>query len=106
MLNFLVTGAAGVVGRHLVSTLLGEGHAVVGVDNFRTARRDDLVRLQGEGRFEFAEVDVVSETFKSFADARRFDAIYHLACPTGVPNLEPLALEMLEASYEGSKAVL
>ncbi|MHB8576371.1 MAG: GDP-mannose 4,6-dehydratase, partial [Dehalococcoidia bacterium] len=56
-------------------------------------------------RVEFVEVDVTDPAFRSIA-AQPFDEIYHLACPTGVPNLGPLAREMLRTCYTGSEAVL
>lgn len=102
----LVTGAAGFLGRHLVASLLADGHEVVGVDNFITSDRRDLRRLLDEPGFAFAEIDIADPAFRAFASDWRFDAIYHLACPTGVPNLGPLALEMLRTCYAGSEAVL
>ncbi|MGI8549717.1 MAG: NAD-dependent epimerase/dehydratase family protein [Dehalococcoidia bacterium] len=105
-MRVLVTGAAGFLGRHLVASLLADGHKVAGVDTFITSDREDLTRLQQEANFDFAELDVTSSGFGQFARGFRPDAIYHLACPTGVPNLGPMALEMLATSYEGSVAVL
>jgi UDP-glucuronate decarboxylase len=102
----LVTGAAGFLGRHLVASLLADGHEVVGVDNFITSDRRDLHRLLDDPSFAFAEIDITDPAFRAFAADWRLDAIYHLACPTGVPNLGPLALEMLRTSYTGSEAVL
>ena len=32
--NILITGAAGFIGYHLSSSLLAEGHNIIGVDNF------------------------------------------------------------------------
>lgn len=105
-MNVLITGAAGFLGRHLVTSLLDEGHQVVGVDDFITSDAHDLVALRKRPGFDFAMVDVTTPEFEELASRSRFDAIYHLACPTGVPNLVPLALEMLRTCYEGSLAVL
>ncbi len=102
----LVTGAAGFIGRHLTRSFLAEGLDVVGVDNFITSDRADLEPLLSERRFRFVEMDVTCTEFLRLGAEVAPSAIYHLACPTGVPNLGRLALEMLEASYEGSRAVL
>ena len=102
----LVTGAAGFLGRHLVRSLLLDGHRVLGVDNFVTSDALDLLELRTEPRFSFLEMDVSDSAFPMVAGTHRLDGIYHLACPTGVPNLGPLGLEMLETCYRGSESVL
>jgi len=102
----LVTGAAGFLGRHLVRSLLAEGERVIGVDNFVTSDQIDLIELRIDPRFTFIECDVSTEAFIAALGRQPVHAIYHLACPTGVPNLQPLALEMLATSYLGSEAVL
>jgi nucleoside-diphosphate-sugar epimerase len=106
-MTVLVTGAAGFLGRNLVQNLLDDGYTVAGVDNFITSDRRDLVALADQPGFEFAELDITRPEFAAFAAKfETIEAIYHLACPTGVPNTGPLAYEMMTTSYEGSKAVL
>ncbi|MCD7895770.1 MAG: NAD-dependent epimerase/dehydratase family protein, partial [Planctomycetaceae bacterium] len=40
--RYLVTGAAGFIGRHTVTRLLRDGHDVVCLDNFSTSSPDNL----------------------------------------------------------------
>ncbi|MFV0278658.1 MAG: NAD-dependent epimerase/dehydratase family protein, partial [Parahaliea sp.] len=60
---WLVTGAAGFIGSHLVETLLQQDQRVVGLDNFATGHRRNLESVRetvgGEAwsRFDFIEGD-------------------------------------------------
>ncbi|MCC7363148.1 MAG: GDP-mannose 4,6-dehydratase [Dehalococcoidia bacterium] len=102
-MRVLVTGAAGFIGRHMALRAALEGHEVLAVDNFVTGSREDVPIAPG---ITFELADVRDREFVEVA--RSFDPhqVYHLACPTGVPNLEPLAYEMLSTSYEGTRNVL
>ncbi|KAL4337231.1 hypothetical protein AHAS_Ahas12G0089500 [Arachis hypogaea] len=74
-LRVVVTGGAGFVGSHLVDKLIGRGNEVIVVDNFFTGRKDNLVHLLGNPRFELIRHDVVEPILLEV------DQIYHLACP-------------------------
>jgi UDP-glucuronate decarboxylase len=102
----LITGVAGFIGRHLASALLAGGERVVGVDNFITSDRVDLETLLRDPGFEFHELDVATGAVERFTAGLAVDQVYHLACPTGVPNLGPLAAEMLETCFFGTRTVL
>ncbi len=102
-----MTGAAGFIGRHMVAAALSQGHSVLGVDTFITCERGDLERDSSEWKhFTFEECDIRGDTFKAAGLAFAPDIIVHLACPTGVPNLGPLAYDMLTTSFDGTRNVL
>jgi nucleoside-diphosphate-sugar epimerase len=44
--KYLVTGAAGFIGRSIAAALLQRGHTVRGVDNFSTGKRENLIGLE------------------------------------------------------------
>src|ERR1044071_1841767 len=62
--RFLVTGAAGFIGSHLVEALLRFGQCVVGMDNFETGARSNLSEVLGimapgaARRFRLVEGDI------------------------------------------------
>ncbi|KAK7355673.1 hypothetical protein VNO80_14933 [Phaseolus coccineus] len=73
--RIVVTGGAGFVGSHLVDKLIARGDDVIVIDNFFTGRKENLVHLFGNPRFELIRHDVVEPILLEV------DQIYHLACP-------------------------
>lgn len=87
MANILVTGAAGFIGSNTVDQLLAAGHAVWGVDNFRTGRRENLKDALRNKVFTLLESDVAEETdFIDLAGKIRPEVIVHLAALVSVPE--------------------
>ncbi|OYU43329.1 MAG: LPS biosynthesis protein WbpP [Burkholderiales bacterium PBB4] len=89
--TWLVTGAAGFIGSHLVETLLGLGQRVVGLDNFATGHRHNLADIRasvGEAawqHFSFMEGDI-----RELSDCQRacegVDFVLHQAALGSVPR--------------------
>ncbi len=85
MSTILVTGAAGFIGSHTCDHLLAAGHAVVGVDNFSTGRRENLALAQRNLAFRLVEADMtVDATFERLVREAKPDAIIHLAALVSV----------------------
>lgn len=89
--RWLVTGAGGFIGSHLVEALLALGQEVVGLDNFVTGRASNLrevEHLTGESnwsRFRFVEGDI--QDSKTCAEVvRGVDLVLHQAALGSVPR--------------------
>lgn len=104
--RILVTGGAGFIGSNLCRSLLQAGAEVDCVDNLITGRMAAVSPLRSSRRFRFFLFDVADRDFtRTFADFH-YDEIYHLACPTGVPNIPSLGEEMLRTCATGTENVL
>lgn len=104
--SILVTGGAGFIGSHLTETLLAQGHVVYVVDNLITGRKENLQGFRKNPHLHFFKIDITNPIFKRKFATIALDEIYHLACPTGVPNIRILAEEMLLTCSLGTRAVL
>jgi dTDP-glucose 4,6-dehydratase len=82
-MRIVVTGGAGFIGSHLCDRLLGEGHAVVVLDNLVTGSVDNISHLAGRDDFLFIHHDVSNYIFVP----GKIDAVLHLASPAS-PNPE------------------
>lgn len=89
--KWLVTGAAGFIGSHLVETLLNSGQTVVGLDNFSTGKREklsaiaDLVGSANWQRFNLIEGDI-RDPETCLGACRDIDIVLHQAALVSVPQ--------------------
>jgi nucleoside-diphosphate-sugar epimerase len=96
-------------GDWLCGSLLDDGYEVVAVDNLLTGVQRNVAPYMSNPLFSFYCMGIETEEFVSAFIRRgikKFDAIYHLACPTGVPNIQTLGEEMVDACSIGTKNVL
>lgn len=85
-MRVLITGAAGFLGSHLSDRLLGDGHEVVGMDNFITGNPNNLAHIAGHDRFMFIRHDVSNFIFVP----GKIDAVMHFASPASPNASSPL----------------
>lgn len=89
--TWLVTGAAGFIGSHLVEALLGAGQRVTGLDNFATGHRANLEDVQAAvGREAWSNFSFIEGDIRNLEDCRRACAgaacVLHEAALASVPE--------------------
>jgi len=82
MAKYLVTGAAGFIGRSIASALLARGEDVRGVDNFIAGKRANLEGLQ---QMEFIEGDLTNPEVCAQC-CQGIDIVFHEAALASVPR--------------------
>lgn len=85
----LVTGAAGFIGSHLIDRLLASGATIVGLDNMKLGRRENLAQALPNPRFKFIQADVndvpgLSRLVGEESKAAPFDMAWHLAANSDI----------------------
>lgn len=106
MACILVTGGAGFIGSNLCRALLAHGHTVFAVDNLITGHKSNIAPYLEDPHFSFYELDIADPAFVTLFSEKRVDYVYHLACPTGVPNVLLLGSEILKTCSYGMFNVL
>ena len=82
MARYLVTGAAGFIGRSIAAALLKRGDAVRGIDNMITGRRSNLSGLEA---MEFLEADLTNASDCARA-CEGIEVVFHEAALASVPR--------------------
>jgi len=80
--KYLVTGAAGFIGRSIASALLERGDSVRGVDNLSTGKRQNLIGLE---KMDFLEGDLADPSVCAKA-CEGVEIIFHEAALPSVPR--------------------
>src|ERR1039458_5859120 len=80
--NYLVTGAAGFIGRSIAAALLARGETVRGIDSLITGKRSNLVGLEA---MEFLEGDLADPAACAKACAG-VEIVFHEAALASVPR--------------------
>lgn len=98
----LVTGGAGFIGSNLCEALLGQGHAVICVDNLLTGTEKNIASLKSDKRFTFIRWDVTNE----MPILPKVDCVFHLASPASVPDYQKYDEETALVNSVGTRNLL
>jgi UDP-glucuronate 4-epimerase len=110
--TYLVTGAAGFIGSHVVERLLARGDRVVGLDNFDTVyqpdiKRRNIARVAHNANYTLVRGDICDETLLAgLLATHRPDVVIHLAARAGVrPSIDD-PMSYIAVNITGTGAVL
>ena len=95
-MRILVTGGAGFIGSHLCERLLTQGHDVICLDNFFTGRKENILGLLDEKRFEVVRHDVTEPILLEV------DQIYNLACPASPVHYQYNPVKTVKTNVMGT----
>jgi UDP-glucuronate decarboxylase len=94
-MRILITGGAGFIGSHLCERLLNEGNEIICLDNFFTGRRENIIHLMDNRRFELIRHDVTEPILLEV------DQIYNLACPASPVHYQYNPVKTVKTSVMG-----
>jgi dTDP-glucose 4,6-dehydratase len=103
-MRVVVTGAAGLIGSHLVDALLARGDEVIGVDNLLTGQRANLSAAVEHPGFTLFVEDVTEPGKLDITGA--IDAVCHLASAASPSDFSTKPVEILRAGSIGTFATL
>ncbi len=103
--RILVTGCAGFIGSHLVEELLDRGNFVIGVDNLRTGKMENMSEFLENPNFHFMELDISKGNLHDTID-KPLDTVYHLAAVSSVKESTENPAMVHEINSTGTLHVL
>ncbi len=98
--RILVTGGAGFIGSHLCERLIKDGHDILCLDNFFTGRRDNIIHLLDNPRFELIRHDIIEPILLEV------DQIYNLACPASPVHYQYNPAKTIKTNVMGTLNML
>ncbi len=98
--HILITGVAGFIGSWLAESLLKLKNKVVGIDNFSSGTKENIINLMVFSEFQFIEHDVTRPLPKEAQ--QDFDYIFHLASMASPFEFPIYPLEILKTNIMGT----
>ncbi|NKY89735.1 NAD-dependent epimerase/dehydratase family protein [Nocardia veterana] len=103
-MHTVITGGAGLIGSHLATRLLDDGHQVTVIDNLSTGRHQNLDAVLDNPAFTLRTADVTTRA--AFSGLSEVTGIVHLACPAAPAQYQRRPIETLRAGSVGTMNAL
>jgi UDP-glucose 4-epimerase len=105
--TWLVTGAAGFLGSHVVEQLLQKKCNVVGVDNFSWGKKSNISSFMSHQSFQLIEADIRdSEKIKKVFKSASPQIVVHLAALHFIPDAIKNPTLAVDINIKGTQSVL
>src|ERR1041385_4726426 len=99
-MRILITGCAVFIGSHRCDRLVADGHEVICLDNLFTGRRENILQLLDNHRFELLRHDVIEPILLEI------DQIYNLACPASPIHYQYNPVKTIKTNILGTLHML
>lgn len=106
--KFIVTGVAGFIGSHCTEALLSSGAQVVGLDNFSSGLKENMIRFIDNENFTLINVDIGewSEVSKFFSYFEGAEGIFHFAAKARIQPSLKTPSETHKSNVDGTFNIL
>jgi dTDP-glucose 4,6-dehydratase len=101
-MRIVVTGAAGFLGSHLCTYLVGKDNTVIGLDNLITGSTRNIEHLAGNDHFRFVKHDVTEYIYVTGS----IDAVLHFASPASPVDYLEYPIQTLKVGALGTHKAL
>ena len=96
----IVTGGAGLIGSHLIDTLMVNGENVICIDNFSSGNELNINQWINNSRFSLIKHDI------EYPIEIKADRIWHLACPASILQYQKDPIKTSKTNFLGTLNML